>query len=218
MSEDETVFFLGDDALGVTLKSKTRRHTLALSLRQSRQWIEVIPGANGLSVQYDPLKTAANIAKASLEAELRKPVMSAIKPGKALVIPVCYAPAFALDMAHITAQTGLTPAAIIESHTSADFTVDMIGFTPGFAYLETGHTLPNVARLATPRQSLPAGAVGLAGGRCGLYALPGPGGWPIIGRTPLALFNVSQLDSFLLEAGDTISFRSISISEFEKWI
>lgn len=216
MAQGETVFFLGDDALGVALTSKSRRNTLADILRQSGHWLEVIPGANGLSVQYDPLKLAPIAAKTRFEAALTSQAIPQIRAVKDWVIPVCYAPAFALDMAHITAQTGLTRAEVIAGHTSARFTVDMIGFTPGFAYLECAPALPDLARLETPRQFLPAGSVGIAGGLCGLYALPGPGGWPIIGSTPMALFDTARADPFCLSPGDRVHFKAICEADFRK--
>lgn len=216
MDQAETIFFLGDDALGVTLASKSRRNALADILRQSGHWLEVIPGANGLSVQYDPLELTPTAAKTRLEAALAGQAIPQTRAAKDWVIPICYAPEFALDMAHITAQTGLTRAEVIARHTSARFTVDMIGFTPGFAYLECAPALPNLARLDTPRPFLPAGSVGIAGSLCGVYALPGPGGWPIIGRTPMALFDTTRADPFCLSPGDHVRFKAICEADFRK--
>jgi len=216
MEATSAVFYLGDDTLGLTLPDTLERNTLAAQLRQTGHWLEVIPGANGLSVQYDPLNIAPIEAKARLEAALASKVLPAQTSSKHWDIPVCYAPEFALDMPEISRQTGYTAQEIIASHTSAAFTVDMIGFTPGFAYLESAKPIPDIARLATPRQSLPGGSVGLAGGLCGLYALAGPGGWPIIGRTPMPLFQPAQADPFCLNPGDTVGFSPICEAEFRK--
>jgi len=130
MEEASAVFYLGDDTLGLTLTDKLRRNTLAARLRQSGNWLNVIPGAHGLSVQYDPLDIAPIEAKARLEAALASKVLPAQTSSKHWDIPVCYAPEFALDMPEISRQTGYTAQEIIASHTSAAFTVDMIGFTP----------------------------------------------------------------------------------------
>ena len=216
MEAASTVFYLGDDTLGLTLPNTLERNTLAAHLRQTGHWLEVIPGARGLSVQYDPLKIAPIEAKARLETALASVVIPAETISKHWDVPVCYTPEFALDMSHITAQTGLTIEAIINKHTGTLFTVNMIGFTPGFAYLETAEPIPDVARLSAPRQSLPGGSVGLAGGLCGLYALAGPGGWLIIGRTPMPLFQPAQADPFCLNPGDTVKFSPISKAEFRK--
>jgi len=217
MTPKETIFALGDDALGVRLASKSRRNALAHHLRESGQWREVIPGIDGLSVQYDPYLISVEDAHSLLKATLLTEVPPFEKALNELVIPVCYAPEYALDMPHISALTGLSAEDIIERHTHAPHNVDMIGFTPGFTYLEGGDPTLDVPRLETPRKYLPAGSVGLAGGLCGLYALPGPGGWPIIGRTPISLFDTNLSDPFRLQAGQAIRFEAISDTRFKAW-
>lgn len=217
MPQFETVNAFGDDTLSVTLTSKARRNALAKTLRKTGIWLEVVPGADGLTVQYDPLILSPADAKAALNTALADPVTPVDNQVKPLVIPICYAPDYALDMPHISALTGLPDAEIIARHTAARHCVDMIGFTPGFAYLECSDLSLDVPRLDRPRTYLPAGAIGLAGGQCGIYALAGPGGWPILGQTPLALFDTSLPDPFRLEPGQFVQFHAISKSEFEAW-
>jgi len=218
MIASETVFALGDDALGVTLASKSRRNALAAHLLESGQWLEVIPGADGLSVQYDPASITPETAIKALEKALSADVIPARHKSDVLVIPVCYDPGYALDMTHICALSALSPEEVVARHTAKTHHVGIIGFTPGFAYLEGGDPALDVPRLETPRAHLPAGSIGLAGGLCGLYALPGPGGWPIIGRTPMPLFDTTLEDPFRLEAGQNIRFEAISETEFESWV
>ena len=217
MSAPESVFMLGDDGLGVTLSSKSRRNALARHLLESGQWREVIPGAEGLSVQYDPATVAPDDAVKALENALLAEAIPPASTSDVLVIPVCYAADYALDMAHVCALSGLSEGDIIVRHTRETHHVDMIGFTPGFAYLEGGDPALDVPRLARPRVHLPAGSVGLAGGLCGLYALPGPGGWPIIGRTPMPLFDTAQEDPFRLQTGQSVRFEAISEADFRAW-
>ncbi len=218
MDTVETVFHLSDDTLGLTITAKKRRNALTRTLRGSRLWCEVVPGTEGLTVQYDPLILSPDAAYKQLEVALAAPVIPSANTARTWVIPVCYDAKYAPDMTYVSVQTGLTPEEIIAHHTGAEYSVDMIGFTPGFAYLEGGAPELNVPRLETPRAHLPAGAVGLAGGLCGLYALPGPGGWPIIGRTPMALFDKTRTDPFSLEAGHNVQFQPISGAEFETWV
>ena len=218
MSTPETVFPLGDDALGVTLASKSRRNALAAYLLESGQWREVIPGADGLSVQYDPASITPETATKTLEKALSADVIPKAPKTDVLVIPVCYDRAYALDMAHICTLSTLSDDELIARHTGTLHHVDMIGFTPGFAYLEGGDPALDVPRLKTPRAHLPAGSIGVAGGLCGLYALPGPGGWPIIGRTPMVLFDTALKDPFRLETGQNVRFEAISTAEFESWV
>ena len=217
MNVSETVSILGDDAFGVTLASKDRRNALVRHLQTSGQWREVIPGAAGLSVQFDPLSLSPDEAMLALKTALDAKIESAEVTADLLVIPVCYGPEYGIDMAHISALTGLATQEIIARHIGQTHHVDMIGFTPGFAYLEGGDPALDVSRLETPRTYLAAGSIGLAGGLCGLYALPGPGGWPIVGRTPLALFDTSNEDPFRLRVGLSVRFEAISEADFKAW-
>ena len=126
MGTAETVFHLSDDALGLTIKSKTRRNALARALRASGQWLEVVPGPEGLTVQYDPLTIMPDAAQKQREAALAAPVIATQGTSKTWVIPVCYEAKYALDMAYISAQTGLIPEEIIARHTRARHSVDML--------------------------------------------------------------------------------------------
>lgn len=218
MKPVESISLIGDDALGVTLSDKSRRNDLANALVYSCKWLEVVPGTDGLSVQYNPLHTSTDEALKTLDRALRENLPPTEQNREALIIPVCYAPDYAPDMAHICAMTKLSPEEIITRHTSAVHQVDMIGFIPGYAYLEGGDPALTVPRLDTPRARLPAGSIGLAGGLCGVYALPGPGGWPLIGRTPLTLFDPAHKDPFLLQAGQSVRFEPISAQAFRNWV
>lgn len=209
------IFPVGDDALGITQTDKAMRDRLALALRADQNWLEIIPGATGLTVQFDPTTETPGEAAARLATALSQPVATGIVTQTKLEIPVCYEPPYALDMDEICAALNLTPAELVARHTAPLYRIDLLGFTPGFAYLEEGDPNLNVPRKAIPRQRLPAGSVGLAGGLTGLYALAGPGGWPIIGRTPLALFGNQYTDMFNLDAGMLIRFRAISAAEFK---
>ena len=217
MSAPDTPIITGDDTLGVILPTKARRNALTEALFESGQWLEVIPGAEGLTVQFDPLLISPEAAQNALKQALSAPVIPQAIQADRLVIPVCYDPEYALDATHISACTGLSLQDIVARHTGTIHTVDMLGFTPGFAYIEGCGPDLNVPRLDTPHTYLPAGAVGLAGGLSGVYALPGPGGWPIIGRTPITLFDTTRSDPFRLGPGQTIAFEAISKADFEAW-
>ena len=218
MRSDPTVFFIADDALGIRVDSKTDRHTLADRLRLSQVWTDVIPGADGVSVRYDPIKLDPDKAVKLLEQGVENTeVTSLTNTGpspRQWVIPVCYAPEFALDMDEICAATNLNPNQIVARHTQTLFRVDMIGFTPGFAYLDGRDFDIDLPRLKTPRAHVLPGSVGLARTQCGLYALGGPGGWPVIGRTPFVLFDANASSPFRLTPGDSVKFEPISKTEY----
>ncbi|MBX6395501.1 MAG: 5-oxoprolinase subunit PxpB, partial [Alicyclobacillaceae bacterium] len=137
--------------------------------------------------------------------------------GRLVEIPVCYGGEFGPDLAYVADYHGLTPERVIEIHSSTEYRVYMIGFAPGFPYL--GGLSPELAtpRKTSPRLTIPAGSVGIAGNQTGVYSVSTPGGWQIIGRTPLVLFRPDLHPPSLLKAGDRVRFYPISREEFTRW-
>ena len=131
-------------------------------------------------------------------------------------IPVCYDSAFGFDLQELSSFYQLKKEEIIDIHSSAVYTVYMIGFVPGFPYLGGLSEKLTTPRKQNPRPAIPAGSVGIAGQQTGIYPLETPGGWQIIGRTPLKLFNVNRQQPSLLKAGDKLKFEPISLREFEQ--
>ena len=131
-------------------------------------------------------------------------------------IPVCYDPAFGFDLQELSSFYQLKKEEIIEIHSSVVYTVYMIGFVPGFPYLGGLSEKLTAPRRQNPRAAIPAGSVGIAGQQTGIYPLETPGGWQIIGRTPLKLFDVNRQQPSLLKAGDKLKFEQISLREFEQ--
>jgi inhibitor of KinA len=130
-------------------------------------------------------------------------------------IPVCYDPEFAPDLDHVANYAQISPREVVDLHSAAEYRVSCIGFVPGFPFL-TG--LPKklaTPRRATPRKEIPAGSVGIGGGQTGIYPLRSPGGWNLIGRTPLKLFDPEKNPPTLLQAGDRVKFRAITREEFD---
>ena len=163
--------------------------------------------------QYSPYEKAAELLRQMLP---QAQDTAAAAQATAVEIPVCYGSDFGPDLAFVAEHAGLTPTEVIARHTAPDYLVHMIGFAPGFPYLGGLD-----ARLATPRRSrprplVPAGAVGIAGPQTGIYSLPTPGGWQLIGRTPLRLFNPDWAAPSLLRAGQHLRFVPISEAEFQR--
>ena len=131
-------------------------------------------------------------------------------------IPVCYEATFGFDLEELSSFYQIKKEEIIELHSSAVYTVYMIGFVPGFPYLGGLSEKLTAPRKQNPRLAIPAGSVGIAGKQTGIYPLETPGGWQIIGRTPFKLFDVNRHQPSLLKAGDKINFESISLAEFKK--
>lgn len=138
-------------------------------------------------------------------------------PSRTVVIPVCYGGEFGPDLEEVARFHGMTEDEVIAIHAQGRYRVYMIGFAPGFAYL--GGLSPEIAtpRRATPRTHVPAGSVGIAGNQTGVYPLATPGGWQIIGRTPLALFRPHHEEPSLLRAGDIVQFCPITEEQYRMW-
>lgn len=130
-------------------------------------------------------------------------------------IPVCYEEEFALDLERVANHTSLTPDAIVALHSSADYTVACIGFMPGFPFLAGLPQQLCVPRLESPRTKVSAGSVAIANAQAGVYPLESPGGWNVLGRTPVQLFRVDESPPTLLRPGDRVRFRRITREEFE---
>ncbi len=132
-------------------------------------------------------------------------------------IPVCYDDKFALDLDDVTRCVGLSPQAVIDRHTQAVYRVSCLGFTPGFPYLSGLPRELATPRRPVPRKEVPAGSVGIGGSQTGIYPMRSPGGWNVIGRTPMRLFNPKKNPPALLCPGDYVRFHSISREQFESW-
>ncbi len=190
-------------------------------------FIEVVPAYSSLAVFYDLLLVRKQFSSfdSAFEglAHFLAQQLNTLSVGTEIVssrivkVPVCYGEAFGLDWAEVCLHTGLTKAEIIARHTAATYRVFMMGFLPGFAYLGGMDASISVPRKPQPRTQLPAGSIGLAGRQTGVYPLQSPGGWQIIGRTPLKLFNKTATQPVLLKTGDEVRFYAITEAEFENY-
>ena len=140
----------------------------------------------------------------------------AFKP-RLVQVPVCYDPEFAFDLAEVADHCRFSPNEVIRRHAAAHYRVRCVGFTPGFPYLSGLPGELSTPRRATPRTSVPAGSVAIGGVQTGIYPLPSPGGWNIIGRTPLQLFDVTHERPAGLHAGDRVRFVPIDREQFARW-
>ena len=131
-------------------------------------------------------------------------------------IPVCYEAEFALDLEHVSRQSQIDPIEVIDLHCAAQYRVSCIGFTPGFPFLSGLHKRLATRRRSIPRKEIPAGSVAIAGAQTGIYPMKSPGGWNIIGRTPLHLFDPRKDPPALLRPGDRVRFRAITREEFDR--
>jgi KipI family sensor histidine kinase inhibitor len=200
----------GDDLISVDVVNPERAQALAATLRETGDWLEAVAGIDSVVVRFD----IANVSRAEAENKLREAEANAPEalenPQGIIEIPIVYGGEFGPDLEFVCDKLGLGKEEFIALHCGT-YTVDMLGFTPGFAYIGGLDERLIVERLSEPRQHIPAGSVGIAGGRTGLYSLPGPGGWPLIGRTSQQLFDASSDEPFTLSAGTSVRFTAVDV-------
>ncbi|PWT74008.1 MAG: hypothetical protein C5B59_12015 [Bacteroidetes bacterium] len=234
MNDDYKIFPIGDSAITLELANRIdlqlNRKAIAM-----KEWLagnsfdglqDIIVAYSTISILYDPLtvkdkyaggEKAFDFVKRKLtDAYANAQVSEPGVMGKTIEIPVCYDPAFGFDLEYVAREKKLSIKEIIDLHVSKFYYVYMIGFLPGFSYLAELDE-----KLVIPRKLKPvpvaAGSVGIAGSQTGMYSLDCPGGWQIIGRTPLKLFDSSLSPPALLSAGDWVRFHEISSEEFAAW-
>ena len=184
-------------------------HALAARLRKSKTFIEVMPGYDSLVVSFDAAKLSVSAAVLKVENALMREARSEIPAqGRLVDIPVSYGGADGQDIYAMADRIGTTPEKVISLHSGREYRVCMMGFIPGFAFLSEVDPILQHPRHATPRAIVPAGSVGIANWQTGIYGLESPGGWQIIGRTELDMFDANRRKPFLVEAGDRIRFVS----------
>lgn len=172
--------------------------------------VETVPSYSACLVYYDPLIKNFEEIKACLEELISGMDKASVKAGALIEIPVVYGGEYGPDLRDVAEYAGLSEDEVIEIHTSNEYPVYMIGFTPGFPYLGGMDERIACPRLEKPRVSIPAGSVGIAGSQTGVYPSESPGGWRIIGRTPLKLYDRLRERPVLLEPGMRIRFVRIS--------
>jgi len=217
---------VGDQGLTVELgdaidaEVNTRVHLLAVAVKRAlaAEIAEVVPTYRSLLVLFDPVRTKRAHLVARIESLLSElpGEASQREPGRLIEIPVCYGGELGPDLEFVARHNGLTPDEVIAIHGSTDYRVFMLGFTPGFPYLGGMSRRIAAPRLDQPRGRIPAGTVGIAGEQTGIYPIESPGGWQLIGRTPLRLFDAAAPAPFLVAAGDTLRFRAIPMDEFQR--
>lgn len=207
ITERQFVRSLGDDCIEVDVDGAADAQALAAALRRLSSLSCVVAGMSSVAVQFDLAVTARDdvvSAVIALQATLsQRDVETAAAQ---MQIAVHYD---GPDLEAVCDTLGLPVAEFVAIHTATLHSVEMLGFTPGFAYLSHLGAKYDVARLSSPRQHVAAGSIGFAGGRTGLYALSGPGGWPLIGRTTTSLFDGHANEPFLIQAGMNIRFVSV---------
>ncbi len=171
---------------------------------------EVVPTYRSLAIYFDPILLDLEKLINTLKDIIPSIASIQNETTRTVVIPVCYGGEFGPDLEKVASLKGLTCEEVIQKHSSRNYYCYMLGFTPGFPYLGGMDESISAPRLERPREIIPAGSVGIAGTQTGIYPINSPGGWQIIGRTPLMLFDPHREPPILLESGIWIRFRPVS--------
>lgn len=214
-SDQATLVYLGEE-IGLPAHERVLKLLRGLQ-KEPPPWLRnVQPAYCSLLVTFDACRIGHPEVEAALrECEKRAASMRTPK-ARTVDIPVCYGGEFGPDLEDVAKLQSLSPSEVIRIHTSHTYHAYFLGFAPGFAYL--GELPQEIAtpRLATPRKKVPAGSVALAGRQTAIYPCATPGGWRLIGRTPLSLFRANRKPMELISIGDQVKFRSISLEKFQE--
>jgi inhibitor of KinA len=209
---------LGDQAVRIEFTDKNVQigeHCAQLSQLDLKGVLDVVPGISSITVYYEYPATNYDTLIKLIAPALNEDISSlAVDAGRLIILPVLYN---GPDLEKVAQTHSMTIDRVIKEHSQPKYKVQMLGFLPGFPYLsglpETLHT----PRLATPRVKVHAGAVGIGGDQTGVYPVDSPGGWNLIGQTPVPLFSSAAQDPFLLKQGDRLQFSPMTEEEYDKW-
>lgn len=204
------------DEISQAVNSKVRNLYVALNKYKVTGIEEITPTYRSLLIQYNPLLINLNTLQAKLrELENNLDKVEIPKP-RIIDIPTLYGGEYGPDLAFVAEHNGVTSEDVIRIHSSVDYLIYMLGFTPGFPYLGGMSEKIAAPRLSVPRTKIPAGSVGIAGKQTGIYPIESPGGWQLIGRTPLKLYDPRRQPPIVLQAGDYIRFVPISMDKYNE--
>jgi KipI family sensor histidine kinase inhibitor len=213
----------GDRALSVELGDEIGREVnarvLALEylVRQEglRGVVETVPTFRSLLVYYDPFAVDVEDLGAALRALAARARPDVLPPARTVELPCCYGGELGFDLDGAAARLGLAAEEVVKLHASAVYYVDFVGFTPGLPYLSGLPERLHLPRLETPRLKTPPGSVSIGGMQCCIYSVESPGGFWVLGRTPVPLYDPAAPDPILLRAGDHVRFHAVDRAEFD---
>ncbi len=216
LGDDGLVVQYGGDEISEAANAAVLALGRAVESRPPDGVVEVVPTYRSLLIVYDPLRTTAAQIRRTVEEIAARADPADLSPGRPIAIPVAYGGVLGPDLAAVAQEAGLSEPEVIALHSGGEYRVFMLGFTPGFPYMGTLPPRLRVARLASPRIRVPGRSVAIAGLQTGVYPIESPGGWRLIGRTPLRIYDPSRSNPFLLEAGNRVRFVPISEAEYER--
>lgn len=213
---DKAFFIEFGNAITPELNRRVRHLLLSIQNADIPGLIEAVPTYRSLLIYYDPLATSFAELKDRLETLEQSTEDSEFPEATVTEIPTVYGNEYGPDLEYVAKHNGLSAEEVVGIHTGNVYLIYMLGFIPGFAYLGGLPSSIAAPRLSTPRSRVPAGSVGIAGSQTGIYPAVSPGGWQIIGRTPLELFHPHREPPALLRTGNQVVFVRITPEEFTR--
>ncbi len=204
------------DGIAIQVNRKVRTMAIVMEQKLPDGVVEILPTYRSLLVVYDPGKTTLQNLRVEILRLEEQMADIHIPPPKIVKIPVCYGGEFGPDIQFVAESHDLEIEEVVQMHSQPAYPIYMIGFTPGFPFLGGLPQNLHTPRLETPRTRVPEGSVGIANAQTGIYPVDSPGGWQIIGRTPLKIFSPERENPFLYQAGDMIYFEPISEDAYHR--
>ncbi len=216
MAGDKALTMEFGNSISKEVNNKVRSITVAIETRNIKGIVELVPTYRSLMIHYNPLKISYDeLINALKQLEIQLETIE-LPAAQVVEIPTLYGGEYGPDIENVANHNQLKLEDVINIHTSNEYLIYMLGFTPGFPYLGGMDSKIATPRLESPRTKINAGSVGIAGGQTGIYPIDSPGGWQIIGRTPIPLFDSQREIPILLKAGNYIIFRSIGENEYKE--
>lgn len=213
-SGDSGLILEVSNEISENVNKKIRALSYCIEKRKLNEIIEIVPTYTTILITYDCTKSSYKELVEKLK-DLENSINNIkLPPAEVVHIPTLYGGKYGMDLENVAKHNGLIASEVIDIHSSTNYLVYMIGFTPGFPYLGGMSSKIATPRLKVPREKIPGGSVGIAGSQTGIYPIDSPGGWQIIGRTPLNLFDPERSPSVLLKAGQYLKFDPINDEEY----
>jgi inhibitor of KinA len=214
---DSAIFVEFEERIDPGVNARTIAFAEAIQAANLAGVRDVVPAYRSTAIYYDPLRTDGDALLACVEREAVRPAPAPVAAGAPLRVPVCYGGELGPDLPVVAAFAQVDQDEVVRLHAAGIYRVFMLGFVPGFAYLGILDEKIAMPRRSTPRVRVPAGSVGIGGIQTGVYPAETPGGWQLIGRTPVKPFDPSRDNPFLMKAGDSVQFYPIARREYDQW-
>lgn len=215
-SSDRSLSVEFANEISVRVNREIRAFVMLLGDADINGIIEVVPTYRAVLIHYEPDVLPYDMLINHIYEVIEKTKDIEVPRSEIVEVPVCYGGEFGPDIQTVADHAGISEEQVIKIHTTPSYLIYMLGFTPGFAYMGGMNKKIATPRLSSPRVRLEAGSVGIAGEQTGIYPIASPGGWQIIGRTPLVLFNPKAENPFLFKAGQRVRFYPVTEEEYYK--